>query len=332
MSAAQCHHQWEAEAVRDNRLPAAERLAHELHAQHCPRCTHEREQLERLASTLQAVAPHPGDDLSLRRERQRVLESFNAQTLGAAPSGRYARWGLGLVAAAVLLVALGSFVQRKRVARAPLAARQPSVAPAELSSLRLVASSGSRFDQQRRAGLDSVTLHEGTLSIDFDRGPHADLLVRVPDGEIRDLGTVFRVTVSAGHTVEISVQEGAVVFRRPGEADVIVLAGEVFQRPEALEPAPSEPEASMPSAIRAPRSHRSAGPPRAKATPSAAAALDAPHTPELGAAQEDAAYLHIVELLEVGQRHEAGRAARVYLSEFPDGFRRNEVQRIASAE
>jgi hypothetical protein len=113
---------------------------------------------------------------------------------------------------------------------------------------------------------------------------------------------------------------------------VIVLAGEVFQRPEALEPAPSEPEASMPSAIRAPRSHRSAGPPRAKATPSAAAALDVPHTPELGAAQEDAAYLHIVELLEVGQRHEAGRAARVYLSEFPDGFRRNEVQRIASAE
>jgi hypothetical protein len=273
----------------------------------------------------------------LRRERQRVLESFNAQTLGAAPSGRYARWGLGLVAAAALLVALGSFVQRKRVARAPLVARQPSVAPAELPSLRLVASSGSRFDQQRRAGLDSVTLHEGTLSIDFDRGPHADLLVRVPDGEIRDLGTVFRVTVSAGRTVEIAVQEGAVVFRRPGETDVIVLAGEVFQRAEALEPAPSEPEASIPSAIRAPRSHRIAGPPRVaaprvNATRSVAAGLDAPHTPELSAAQEDAAYLHIVELLEVGQRHEAGRAARVYLREFPDGFRRNEVQRIASAE
>jgi hypothetical protein len=198
------------------------------------------------------------------------------------------------------------------------------------SGLRLVASSGARFDRERRPGLDYVALHEGALSVDFTRGPHADLLVRVPDGEIRDLGTVFRVVVSASHTSEISVSEGAVVFRRPGAADVILLAGESFQRAADSDAADSGAVASSEPALRngAARAKRTA---RLQARPLAARAPDSPRAPPAAASAEDAAYLRMVGDLQAGHVQAARVAARAYLRAFRNGFRRSEVERVAAA-
>lgn len=48
-------------------------------------------------------------------------------------------------------------------------------------------------------------------------------------------------------------------------------------------------------------------------------------------AEEDAAYLRVVELLKEGRNVEARTAAGNYLELFPDGFRRREVRAVAES-
>jgi ferric-dicitrate binding protein FerR (iron transport regulator) len=326
MTSAACRRAWEAEAARDGRLPNAARVAHEAHARQCAHCSRERAQLEQLATSLRQVPAHPHDQLVLPRARRHLLQSVNRQLLGAAPSGkRRARlaWALALTSLAAL-AAFGWLARPRSLPLASPATAAPGAAWAETSGLRLVASSGARFDRQRRPGLDVVALHEGTLSIDFARGPHADLSVRVPDGEIRDLGTVFRVVVAESHTVEIAVQEGAVVFRRPGEADTILLAGETFQRAagssSALDASGQAVRGSTPRAKRAPRR---------PLLPLAVRAPISPHAAPAATSPEDAAYLRMLGYLQAGRVQDARVAARAYLQAFPNGFRRSEVERVA---
>jgi hypothetical protein len=45
--------------------------------------------------------------------------------------------------------------------------------------------------------------------------------------------------------------------------------------------------------------------------------------------EEDAAYLNAIRLLRNGATDEARHAAREYLRRFPDGFRREEMGRLA---
>jgi hypothetical protein len=45
---------------------------------------------------------------------------------------------------------------------------------------------------------------------------------------------------------------------------------------------------------------------------------------------EDAAYLRIIALQRLGAGGETRRAAETYLQRFPTGFRRAEVERLAS--
>jgi hypothetical protein len=65
-------------------------------------------------------------------------------------------------------------------------------------------------------------------------------LVLLPDGEIEVRGTRFVVAVRAGQTKYVVVTEGKVVWRQPGEAERLLLAGERWdhaRKAEAQEPA-----------------------------------------------------------------------------------------------
>ena len=57
---------------------------------------------------------------------------------------------------------------------------------------------------------------------------------------------------------------------------------------------------------------------------------DSASTVRADTAAEDAAYLQVIALLRAGKQDEARAAARSYLERFPNGFRRDEMIRVAS--
>jgi len=323
MSGSHCARSWEAEAARDGRLEAPALTSHELHTQHCKQCARERTRLEQLATQLRAESPH--SELMLRRVRQSVLAAMNQQALAteARIGLRFTRGQWVAALSLATLFGLGWFAKTQ-------------LAGPATPTLELASEPGTRFTHARRGALDYVKLKEGALSIHFNRGVSGRLIVHVPDGEIRDLGTVFRVVVRAGTTTEIAVKQGAVVLRRETEPDVLVSAGEVFLRAPhgttvATEPIalPAQPPPNTMGQASAATDQPAQA--RAKTKPRqrrglASAGERAARTGE----QQDLAYLRIVALLQEARSAEARVAAQEYLSRFPDGFRRAEVERIAA--
>jgi ferric-dicitrate binding protein FerR (iron transport regulator) len=232
MSAARCPRTWEAEAARDGRSSQEANASFALHAQRCPDCARETRALAALGLQLRAAARPPADELTLRRVRQELLAEANRRTLAPhSAAGWISRLGTArasgvLAVVLVSVVALLGYRMREAIAPEPVA-------------LHLVAAAGARFDQSRAGQLEVVDLREGSLEISFDRSSHRRLLVRVPDGEIRDLGTVFLVRVHAGRTQQITVREGAVLLRRAGWDDVVLAAGETYSAPNRAAPSAS---------------------------------------------------------------------------------------------
>jgi hypothetical protein len=154
----------------------------------------------------------------MRRLRREVLERAagrSTPTVSSRARGRsFARVLAALAAFALMGLGLSSLWQRW-------------LAP---SGVRLASSASSRFSEENDRDHRIVRIVEGTF--DFDVRPSADgrkLLVIVPDGEIEDIGTKFRVVVEAGRTVEVSVSEGEVEVRREGHAPERLVAGMTFR-------------------------------------------------------------------------------------------------------
>ena len=315
MNAGACPRSWEIEAAHDGRLDASSLAAHQSHVAHCAACARERETLLKLSATLQASEPI--DELVLRRVRQRILSNHNQRALAPVTSRARMLWWCVALATAALALSVGRWYFRV----------EPS---ASQVALQLSPEPGARYAHVRHGVLEDVRLHDGGLAIAFHRAtPAAGLIVRVPDGEIRDMGTVFRVVVAAGRTQQISVQHGAVIFHRRGHA-TIVRAGEMYVSPPEQ---PASPASAQPST-----SDASVPPPAA--APAAANKFKHHHThpqgPQPGqaehatAAPQDTAYVHILGLLNEHKAEEARAAAQEYLRLYPHGFRREEVRRIAT--
>jgi TolA-binding protein len=194
------------------------------------------------------------------------------------------------------------------------------------------------------------------------------LLVRLPDGELEDIGTTFSVTVEEGRTARVAVEEGRVVLRLHGRAPVVIAAGESWPAPSVTlsAPAPSLPgPAAAPATERAPTGLEPATPhepPASVRKPSRARASASPATAPSAASNdfreamaalrtgrsrdaaarfarfierhprdaraEDAAYLRVFALREAGDDAGMKAAARQYLGHHPQGFRRAEVEAL----
>jgi hypothetical protein len=328
MSAPGCVRRWEAEAARDGRLADDAREAYLLHAQRCADCRAEQRALDELRVTLRASSPLIADEMAVRRVRQNVLSAFNREVLRARPAFTASR-GVRVGGLILLLSAAAALLLVART-------RRPAPEPA---ALQLIAEPGARFVHERRANLEYVVLSDGTLELSFKRGLRMALLVRVPDGAIRDYGTVFRVSVREGRTQRIVVREGAVLLQRRGLPDRMVLAGEVFDaEPSVPSPAVLPAADLLESASAPPPTAAVASPDIAKKPAPRKDASSSKHhehvaavpAPADGFELQDRAYLRIVALLHEGRGAEARVAAQEYQRDFPDGFRRGEVERIAS--
>jgi FecR protein len=333
-----CTRLWQAEACRDGRISGEELVSFQAHAKGCTACAAEILAIEKLAQTLKQSAPEV-DAIALRRTRNKVLEAANAQLLGRLPSWGRRHAGLltGAAAAAVLAIVGASWLGT---------GGRELGGSGQATKLDTVDEGNAQWSRRSEAEVERVDLHDGTLRLSVKRPASGKrLVVQVPDGEIEDIGTVFHVSVVAGHTDRVGVDEGQVTLRIRGEAPITLFAGQSWKR-RAVEPAqPASPANGVTAeAVPTVPSTPKLGPSSARPTsstpvaPATATALSVHHTPleastvaamPKDAAEEDAAYLQVVSLVRAGKTAEAQTAAKLYLRRFPDGFRREEMGRVA---
>lgn len=308
MSVRVCRRRWEAEAARDGRLTGAALASFLQHASQCKDCAREQRALEELGTAL-VRANAPTDELALRRVREQLLERVAVRSYGASATPR--RWWVA-AAAAVLGLVLVAIAGKLYLSRGHVA-----------YAADITASPKALWSRQIAKGTEQVTLSDGVLTLAVHRSANAHRVsLRVPDGVIDDMGTVFRVTVRDGHTREIVVREGAVVFRRPGAQPLVLSSPSVWVPPgevphpqaESKDRANDDVTVTAP-APRSPSASHSASAQRRRAST----------TGNASPADEDFAYLRIVALRREGRSDEARLAAAEYLRSFPNGFRRTEV-------
>lgn len=327
MKPAACERAWQVEAARDGRLDAHACAALAPHLTACPTCRLEQHRLEQLALGLSAIG-HEVDEMALRRLRQRTLERANAVVTQSGATRRWPRV-LSWTLAACISAAAAAFVLG------------PALAPrqgARSSAVVVVAAHDAKWQRNIERDVERVDLSAGTLLFRVARKPtDPRLIVRVPDGVIEDLGTTFSVSVRDDKTSEIAVREGHVLFHRRGAPALHLVAGSTWTPPPEPRPLPATAIQSPPvpsgegtgaAAPDKPRPHERHTPPATSASRATAqAATDA----AASESAEDQAYLHVVALLREGRSAEARLAAFAYLKAFPSGFRRVEVNRVASS-
>jgi hypothetical protein len=354
-----CPRLFEVEALRDGRLGAAERSHFERHVMMCAVCSREARSLDELARALRHCPAEPrGDELQQRRERTRLLAAFDRALVSEGHSRTPARRWVALASMAVLAATLIFFWREA-----------PSTPDLATSSAAFRADAGTLWSRRVEAQRELVVLERGVLWIQVATVPNKlPLLVRLPDGELEDIGTTFSVTVEAGRTAGVAVEEGRVVLRLHGRAPVVIAAGESWPEPPV---ALSTPEPSLPrpaaapgtervptglepaTPLEPPTSARKPSKPRASASaataPGAASndfreAMAALHTGQSrdaaarftrfierhprDARAEDAAYMRVLALREAGDDAGMKAAARQYLGRHPQGFRRAEVEAL----
>ncbi len=339
-----CPRVFEVEAIRDGRLSGNDRIRFERHLASCSDCANEARALEELAASASASIRSRGerDELHVRRERTRLLAAYDDALVGEKkkPAPPWL-WGL----AAALLLASAVVMWRATRPRAPASSAALDIVVQAVGSAEYV----KRVEGER----ERIVLERGSLRIQVAHRSSSDarLLVTLPDGELEDVGTTFRVTAANGRTTFVSVEEGSVVLRLRERPPIVLHANEAWSidaRPSAdssvaaSASAPSAPPVEAPTTPPAPRSSAvritdpakefrdattvmNAGDHRRAA--SLFAAFVATHPDDARA--EDAAYLRVVALHRAGAETERREAAHAYLAAYPNGFRRAEVEKLA---
>ncbi len=307
-----CHRSWEVEAVRDGRLTGNARTLFESHVASCDSCAEEMSSLEDLARGLAAVGDASADDVSLRRLRNRVLEAVDAEQTGRSrrrAPGRVAA-AAGVAAVALLVLALVSW----RSGGQTVPTNAARVVPA--TTIDVVAETGTRYTRSIEGDVERFDLLEGTLRLRVRRPAGGRrVVVKVPDGEIEDVGTEFDVVVTDGRTERVEVDEGRVLVKLDRAQAVSLTAGQTWRREVAV---------TTPRRV-AEEKHGARGSPAGSGHAKSESVAKAP-----SADLEDVTYLGVLRLMREGRDAEAAAAASAYLRDFPSGFRRDEMARVAS--
>lgn len=349
-----CPRLFEVEALRDGRLEGAERTRFEQHLRNCRVCSAEARALEALGEALRA-GTEPDDELHARRERMRLLAAFDRSLVEPERSHSPVRRGLFVTAAAVALaMALVLWIGARREL------------PVGTASAVVHASEAASWSRLADGPRELVRLDEGHLWIHVAEGPgKRPLLVKLPDGEIEDIGTTFSVTVEGQRTMAVKVEAGRVLLRLEGRPPVTLDAGQSWSHTETA-PVKSVPARTVSAFVTDSAEPRKPPPPEPAPRSTHGAALPAPSASEpppdaasldfkravatLNSGQhaaaasqlrrfiqayprdpraEDAAYLSVLALQRAGSREAMKAAALEYLRRYPSGFRRAEVERLA---
>ncbi|MCA9628689.1 MAG: FecR domain-containing protein [Myxococcales bacterium] len=356
-----CESLWQTEALLEGRLSGKALRAAERHLASCTRCRTHVDQAAQIRQGMQQLGGGAPSELDLARGRQRLLAAANQHL--RRPGPRASRRKL-ILAAALFLVAAVLWVR--------LQAKLPFPHETAEYSVQIEASADAEYARSAPAQRELVNLEQGELKVSVLHGTgERTLLVRTPDLEIEDQGTVFSVRVENRKTLFVRVEEGRVALRGAGPRPVLIEAGDTWSRPtevserastpepalkERAAPAPVAPAATSASSATAPpaatsvtsNAHPSATPTPASADSDFEVAMQAFRAGSWSrAAQlfsafeaqhprskraEDAAYLRVVALQRAGQTAQMKSAADAYLSRYPKGFRSKEVRALSASK
>ncbi len=321
---AQCARFWEIEAGRDGRLSDEALDALTRHVALCAECRAQSDYVKGLGRLMRELDAPVFDDVAVRRLRQKVLASVDADLAGRSlPPTAQKRTRFAVPAFAFAAIAIFTLVELPW-------ARVPPVTIVPKTTVVALNEGGARWSQRTDGEIERVELNEGALRLKVQKTLGGKrVVVRVPDGEIEDLGTIFHVIVARGQTQRVGVDEGRVTIRLTNATPITISSGESWERPEEAPLVPITPTliqplpapSSLPVALSRSRANHPALRPEVSA-----AAMPAPPA---SAVREDAAYLEAIGLMRAGRNAEAKAAARDYLRNFPNGFRREEMGRIA---
>jgi lipoprotein-anchoring transpeptidase ErfK/SrfK len=258
--------------------------------------------------------------------RQRVLAQADAASLRRGSSSG-AGWRRYAIIAAALVPVLG--YAGYHTSKLPEPTQRPQ------TRVEIEQEDNAVWSRRSDERTEHIALSQGALNVQVyqaDNGKH--VLMHVPDGEIEDIGTVFRVHVREGQTQKVSVREGRVVLRLNNAPAITLGAGESWTKtPETTVRTPAEAigTSAPSSAVAASALVNNAPMPSLHVAPRAsvgtATALPAAQNEDEHRG-EDAAYLAVTRLLREGREAEAKVLAREYLRLYPNGFRREELARL----
>ncbi len=313
------------EAIRDGRVAGAERTSFERHLGTCSRCRDHSRSMQQSLERLAALPSGIPDAFTLRRERRALLRAFDSSLL--ARSEAPDRWRLRLAFACAVLSAalLVTLFSAHRVTR-------------DSSWVKVAAGADASWSEHRTGEVEQITLRTGRFQLSIHRpSSSARVTIVLPDGEIEDLGTELAVSIDGDRTSHVAVDRGSVVLKLRGVPETRLAAGDHWDRPADVAKPVLTPAVSGAKADQRANEATASGVTRQNAKPKSAGTLVNPLAKKSpidpGAAQvasEDAAYLHVLALLEAGQRDHARAAANQYLNDYPHGFRRLEALSIAT--
>jgi hypothetical protein len=270
---------------------------------------------------LEGLPPADGGDFAVRRLRQRVLDSVSAaQEKRPSPSPRMVR-----------RIALGVtfFVASGAIALLWSPRRHPPTG--FLASVQSIDGGPILWARNLENGIEWLTLRDGAFRVSIHaHGPDRRVVVRVPEGRIDDLGTIFDVRIQGERTISVRVLSGHLQLWFGGASGVVLGTSETWEAPPSPSAVPHPTTAIAPGTRVEPQS---------AVTPQKVTSSEKDHDafphrhavrkPTNNGRSEDAAYLKVVDLLRLGQRDEARTVARDYVRRFPGGFRRTEMEAIA---
>jgi TolA-binding protein len=364
MNHPRCSRAWQAEAVFDKRLSAADRAAFEAHAQGCADCARERAALVRLKELGQRSMDGEATPLARKRQRNELLRRAHASSVSVPrvpwwSSGQRWVWP-GLASAAVLVAAL-----------LWLRSGSPSALGAPKYETRAAPNTLWRAPEEGpRARL---SLSDGSLQVAVQKlEAGQSFVITLPDGELEVRGTRFVVDVKAPRTERVAVTEGLVALRLRGQHELLLRAGDTWTAPVEARPEVTTP----PSAVASPPPVVSSASPAAPPVPahpasaallrasSAAGAAEPPAAPTSPAGQfgeamaayargdfasaeqlfqrfeaknpyssqlEDSLFLRALSRQRRGDTEGARRLASEYVHRYPTGFRTAEAKRLLEA-
>jgi len=239
MSAPHCARAWQAEAVEDGRLAAADAASFARHAASCQLCAQETRWLVALKSAAARLPPLASSELEQRRLRNAVLQRANALALRRSParSWRLLQRGSRAPSLAATMAVLGfaALLALENVPSAPTPrpsspASAPAIAAARgVPGFELTASPGASWATVQRSATLKLAATRGRFQLAIDElGAGQRFLVELPDGELEVRGTRFSLDVEPARTLALRVSEGRVELRLRGHAARTLSAGEAW--------------------------------------------------------------------------------------------------------
>jgi len=365
MNAAHCTRAWQAEAIEDGRLAAADAASFARHAAGCTVCAAEARWLGELRSTAERWPAPRGSELDQRRLRNAVLQRANTLALRARPASAWSWRAAALLAATTGALASAAALVLPAAPAAPGA--EPSVKPVPgVPRFELTASAGASWQTSERGPTLAIAVHHGRFAFAVDELRAGQrFLVELSDGELEAGGARFELAVERGQASAVRVEQGRVALRLRGRSARVLTAGEAWSaaaQAPALATSTLVAEQEQPAArVRTgPRARAEAATKLARATSSAvapasptaagsagrdfAAAMAAFSAGDYGRADrlfaafarahsadaraEDAWFLRAVAHARRGDLRASRAAAHEYLRRYPGGLRHTEAERL----